>query len=123
MDAFLDFPTRGEKEPYTFEKYVNLLWTLPLVLFFLWVIYKVFRDFVFVKYILNVGKYSLIAFILCDYLFEILRLLVLAFGIYSSVFIQQLVGVFSIVLLTAILWMFRSLGGDKVWGFRYFAGR
>jgi peptidoglycan/LPS O-acetylase OafA/YrhL len=108
LDGYLGFPSNGEKYPYRFDKLVNLLWTLPLLLALLWAAFVHTRHWPAVALILNVGQNSLVAFLGSEVVRQSVKLALLMGGIHPQVYGQTVVGLFDVVLVTVMLWLYRA---------------
>jgi hypothetical protein len=107
IDLYCGFPASAEKWPYTFEKFANLLWTLPLVLAILFAVYANVRNSNYTGIILNVGKNSLVAFVLSEIVRQTVKLFVVVFNLHPPVLVPHLIGLFSVVLVTFLLWQYQ----------------
>ncbi|MFC5323384.1 OpgC domain-containing protein [Bradyrhizobium oligotrophicum] len=110
LDGCLGFPSNGEKYPYRFDKLVNLLWTLPLLLALLWALFAATRQWAAVALVLNVGQNSLIAFLGSEVVRQSVKLALLLGGVHPQVYGQTMMGLFDVVLVTAVLWLYRAHG-------------
>jgi hypothetical protein len=108
LDVYLGFPSNGEKYPYRFDKLVNLLWTLPLLLLLLWAAFARIGKWSGVSVILNVGRNSLVAFLASEVVRQFVKLTYVTGGVHPGVFGQTAIGVFDIVFVTAMLWLYQS---------------
>ena len=108
LDAYLGFPSNGEKYPYRFDKLVNLLWTLPLLLLLLWTVFGRIGQWSGIPVILNVGRNSLMAFLASEVVRQFVKLTYMTSGVHPGVFGQTAIGLFDIVFVTAILWLYQS---------------
>ncbi|MGJ5177614.1 OpgC domain-containing protein [Bradyrhizobium oligotrophicum] len=108
LDGWLGFPNNGEKYPYRFDKLVNLLWTLPLLLALLWALFARTRHSAAVALVLNVGQNSLIAFLGSEVVRQSVKLALLLGGVHPAVYGQTMMGLFDVVLVTVMLWLYRT---------------
>jgi peptidoglycan/LPS O-acetylase OafA/YrhL len=108
LDYSLGFPSNGEKYPYRFDKLLNLLWTLPLLLGLLWVVFASTRQSPVVALVLNVGQNSLIAFLGSEVVRQSVKLALLLGGVHPQVYGQTVMGLFDVVLVTGVLWFYRA---------------
>ncbi|WP_315758284.1 MULTISPECIES: OpgC domain-containing protein [unclassified Bradyrhizobium] len=108
LDYGFGFPSNGEKYPYRFDKLLNLLWTLPLLLALLWAVFARTRRSPAVALILNVGQNSLIAFLGSEVVRQAVKLALLLGGVHPQVYGQTMMGLFDVVLVTAVLWLYRA---------------
>ena len=122
VDFHLGFPY-GEKWPYTFQKLINLLWTLPLVLAILYVLYTRIKDSPHINIILNVGRNSLIAFLLSEIVRQSVKLFTVIFHLQPPIYIQHMIGLFGVLLVTFLLWLYLSQGRGKLSVLLPLAGR
>ena len=114
IDLYCGFPSSAEKWPYTFDKFANLLWTLPLVLAVLYAIHARVKDSGYTGVIVNVGKNSLVAFLLSEIVRQSVKFLVVVFGLQPPVLAQHLMGLFNVVLVTFLLWQYQSQWRDRL---------
>jgi len=114
IDLYCGFPSGVEKWPYTFDKLANLLWTLPLVLAVLYAIHARVKDSGYTGVIVNVGKNSLVAFLLSEIVRQSVKFLVVVFGLQPPVLVQHLIGLFNVVLVTFLLWQYQSQWRDRL---------
>ena len=114
IDLYCGFPPGADKWPYTFDKLANLLWTLPLVLAVLYAIHACVRDSRYTGVIVNVGKNSLVAFLLSEIVRQSVKFLVVVFSLHPHVLTQHLTGLFNVVLVTFLLWQYQSQWRDKL---------
>jgi peptidoglycan/LPS O-acetylase OafA/YrhL len=114
IDLYCGFPSGVEKWPYTFDKLANLLWTLPLVLAVLYAIHARVKDSGYTGVIVNVGKNSLVAFLLSEIVRQSVKFLVVVFGLHPPVLVQHLIGLFNVVLVTFLLWQYQSQWRDRL---------
>jgi len=108
LDGCLGFPSNGEKYPYRFDKLVNLLWTLPLLLALLWALFAATRQWAAVALVLNVGQHSLIAFLGSEVVRQSVKLALLLGGVHPEVYGQTVMGLFDVVLVTVVPWPYRA---------------
>jgi len=108
IDLYCGFPSSAEKWPYTFEKFVNLLWTLPLVLAILFAVYANVKESHYTSVVLNVGKNSLVAFMLSEIVRQTVKLFIVIFDLHLPILVSHLIGLFSVVLVTYLLWQYQS---------------
>ena len=113
LDCYLGFPSNGEKYPYRFDKLVNLLWTLPLLLALLWAAFAHVRQWPATALVLNVGQNSLLAFLGSEIVRQSVKLVLLMGGIHPEVYGQTAIGLFDVVLVTAMLWLYRSYWQER----------
>ena len=114
IDLVCGFPSSPEKWPYTFEKFVNLLWTLPLVLAMLFAVYANVREAHYTRIILNVGKNSLVAFVLSEIVRQTVKLFVVVFDLHPPILVPHLIGLVSVALVTFVLWQYQSQWRDRL---------
>jgi peptidoglycan/LPS O-acetylase OafA/YrhL len=114
IDLYCGFPSNTEKWPYTFGKIFNLLWTLPLVLAVLWTIHARVKDSHCTSIILNVGRNSLAAFLLSEIVRQSVKFCVVVLGFHTHLLAQHLIGISSVVLVTALLWQYQAEWRDKL---------
>jgi OpgC protein len=108
LDAYLGFPSNGEKYPYRFDKLVNLLWTLPLLLVLLSATFAYIREWSGVPVILNVGRNSLMAFLASEVGRQFVKLAYMTSGVHPGLLGQTAIGIFDVVFVTAMLWLYQS---------------
>lgn len=113
LDCYLGFPSNGEKYPYRFDKLVNLLWTLPLLLVLLWAAFAQIRQWPATALVLNVGQKSLIAFLGSEVVRQSVKLMLLIGGIHPQVLGQTILGLLDVVVVTAMLWLYRSYWQER----------
>jgi hypothetical protein len=116
IDLNCGFPSSAEKWPYTFEKFANLLWTLPLVLAILFGVYAIVKDSHYTNIVLNVGKNSLIAFVLSEIVRQTVKLFVVVFDLHAPTLVPHLIGLFSVALVTFLLWQYQSQWRHRLFG-------
>jgi hypothetical protein len=114
IDLYCGSPSSAEKWPYTFDKFANLLWTLPLVLAVLYAIYACVKDSRYTGVIVNVGKNSLVAFLLSEIVRQSVKFFVVVFSLHPPVLTQHLLGLFNVVLVTLLLWQYQSHWRDRL---------
>jgi hypothetical protein len=114
IDLYCGFPSSAEKWPYTFDKFANLLWTLPLVLAVLYAIHARVKDSRYTGVIVNVGKNSLVAFLLSEIVRQSVKFFFVVFSLHPPVLTQHLMGLFNVVLVTLLLWQYQSHWRDKL---------
>ena len=105
-DSHLGFPSNGDKYPYKFDKLINLLWTLPLLLLILWAAFSSMKGWSATTLILNIGRSSLIAFLASEVARQLMKLAVLIFGLHPRIYGQTVAGLFNVVLVTVLLWLY-----------------
>ena len=108
LDAFLGFPSNGEKYPYRFDKLINLLWTLPLLLLLLSATFARIREWSGMPVLLNVGRNSLMAFLASEVGRQFVKLAYMTSGVHPGLLGQTAIGIFDVVFVTAILWLYQS---------------
>ncbi|CCD84542.1 membrane protein of unknown function [Bradyrhizobium sp. ORS 285] len=108
LDGWLGFPSNGEKYPYRFDKLINLLWSLPLLLALLWAVFASAGRSPAVALVLNVGQNSLIAFLGSEVVRQSVKLALLIGGIHPQVLGQTLVGLVDVIVVTAVLWLYST---------------
>jgi len=113
LDFYLGFPSNGDKYPYKFDKLINLLWTLPLVLLMLWAVFAWMKEWPSTAFILNVGRNSLIAFLASEVVRQFVKLSLLMAGIHPQIYGQTVTGLFVVVFVTVLLWVYRLLWLDR----------
>ena len=114
IDLYCGFPSDAEKWPYTFEKFSNLLWTLPLVLAVLFAIHAIVKNSDYTSVILNVGRNSLVAFLLSEIVRQSIKFFVVVFGMHPPLLAQHLIGISSVALVTFLLWQYQAQWRDKL---------
>jgi len=114
IDLCFGFPPNPEKWPYSFEKFVNLLWTLPLVLALLFAIYTRIRDWRYTGVVLNIGKNSLVAFLVSEIVRQLVKLMVVLLGLHPAALTQHVIGLFSVALVTFLLWQYQTQWRDRL---------
>lgn len=95
--------TLGDKFPYTFEKYLNLLWSLPLLLVVLYGVFRVFCDTVLMPTVLVVGQNSLLAFMVSEVIAQSVKLIVVTQDLFVPVALQEAIGVAAGLMVIVIL--------------------
>lgn len=113
VDLYCGFPSSADKWPYTFDKLANLLWTLPLMLAALSALYARVRNSDCTSVIVNVGKNSLVAFLLSEIVRQSVKFFVVVLGLHPHVLTQHALGLFNVVLVTFLLWLYRRQWRDK----------
>jgi hypothetical protein len=108
IDLYFGFPSSPEKWPYTFEKFANLLWTLPLMLAILFAVYANVKDSRYTSIVLNVGKNSLAAFVLSEIVRQTVKLFVVVFDLHPPILVPHVTGLVSVALVTFVLWQYQS---------------
>lgn len=114
IDLYCGSPLSADKWPYTFDKLANLLWTLPLVLAVLYAIHARVKDSPYTDIIVNVGKNSLVAFLLSEIVHQSVKLIVVVFNLHPQVLTQHLLGLFNVALVTFLLWEYQAHWRDKL---------
>jgi len=114
IDLSCGFPPSADKWPYTFDKLANLLWTLPLVLAVLYAIHARVKDSGYTGVIVNVGRNSLVAFLLSEIVRQSVRFFVIFCSPHPPVLAQHLIGLFNVVLVTFLLWQYQSQWRDRL---------
>lgn len=114
LDFYLGFPSNGEKYPYRFDKLVNLLWTLPLLLVLLWAALACIRKWSGLTVILNVGRNSLTAFLASEVVRQFVKLMYVLSGVHPGVYGQTAIGIFDVVFVTAMLWLYQSYWPERM---------
>jgi peptidoglycan/LPS O-acetylase OafA/YrhL len=114
IDLSCGFPSNPEKWPYTFEKFANLLWTLPLVLAILFAVYARIKNSLWTSFILNVGRNSLIAFLLSEIVRQSVRFCVFILGMNPHLPAQHMIGISSVALVTFLLWEYQPGWRDRI---------
>ena len=107
VDACLGFPSDLDRDPYSFHKLVNLLWTLPLLLLLLWAAFSWMKDRPAMALVLNVGRNSLIAFLASEVVRQLVKLALLVFGLHPRIYGQTVVSLFNVVFVTLLLWIYQ----------------
>jgi hypothetical protein len=107
LDFYLGFPNNGDKYPYKFDKLINLLWTLPLLLLILWAAFVWIKEWPTTALVLNVGRNSLIAFLASEVVRQSVKLALLLAGLHPQIYGQTVMGLFNVVFVTAMLWVYR----------------
>jgi OpgC protein len=123
IDLYCGFPSGADRWPYRFDKLANLLWTLPLVLAVLYAIHVRVKDSPYTDIIVNVGKNSLVAFLLSEILRQSVKLFVVVFSLHPHVLTQHLLGLFNVVLVTFLLWEYQAHWRNRLPGMIPLAGR
>lgn len=108
VDAHFGLTSDGSKWPYSFEKFFNLLWTLPLMLLILLALYKALQHSAVLDVILNVGRNSLLAFLLSEIVRLSVKFVGVVFAVDPPIVWQQSIGLFGVVLVTFVLWLYQS---------------
>lgn len=101
----------GAKIPYNFEKYLNLLWTLPTLLVALYGVWRVARHARALKAILVVGENSLMAFVISEAMAQGVKLVVVTLGINLSPGVRQAIGISAGVAIVAVLHLYVRMRG------------
>jgi OpgC protein len=114
LDFYLGFPSNGDKYPYKLDKLINLLWTLPLLLLILWPIFVCMKEWPSTAFVLNVGRNSLIAFLASEVVRQFVKLALLMAGIHPQIYGQTVTGLFVVVFVTVLLWVYRLLWLDRL---------
>jgi OpgC protein len=114
LDFYLGFPSNGDKYPYKLDKLINLLWTLPLLLLILWPIFVWMKEWPSTAFVLNVGRNSLIAFLASEVVRQFVKLALLMAGIHPQIYGQTVTGLFVVVFVTVLLWVYRLLWLDRL---------
>jgi hypothetical protein len=114
LDFYLGFPSNGDKYPYKLDKLINLLWTLPLVLLILRVVFVWMKGWPSTALILNVGRNSLIAFLASEVVRQFVKLALLMAGIHPQIYGQTVTGLSVVVFVTVLLWVYRLLWLDRL---------
>jgi hypothetical protein len=114
LDFYLGFPSNGDKYPYKLDKLINLLWTLPLLLLILWPVFVWMKEWPSTAFILNVGRNSLIAFLASEVVRQFVKLALLMAGIHPQIYGQTVTGLFVVIFVTVLLWVYRLLWLDRV---------
>ncbi len=114
VDFYLGFPSNGDKYPYKFDKLINLLWTLPLLLLILWAAFAWIKEWPATALVLNVGRNSLIAFIASEVARQFVKLSLLISGLHPQIYGQTVTSVFVVVFVTVSLWLYRLYWQDRV---------
>jgi peptidoglycan/LPS O-acetylase OafA/YrhL len=114
LDCLLGFPSNGDKYPYRFDKLINLLWTLPLLLVLLRAAFACMRRSPAIAPILNVGRNSLMAFLASEVVHQSIKLMYIMTGVHPGFYGQSAIGVFDVVLMTGMLWLYQLYWQD--WG-------
>ena len=112
LDSYLGFPSNGDKFPYRFDKLINLLWTMPVLLLMLSAAFAWIKNWPATGLVLNVGRNSLTAFLASEIVRQFVKLVLLIGGIHPQVYGQTVMGLFNAVLVTVILWLYRSYWQD-----------
>jgi OpgC protein len=113
LDFYLGFPSNGDKYPYKFDKLINLLWTLPLLLLVLRAVFDWIKEWPATALVLNVGRNSLIAFLASEVVRQFVKLALLIAGVHPQIYCQTLTGIFDVVFVTVLLWYYRSYWQDR----------
>jgi hypothetical protein len=113
VDFYLGFPSNGDKYPYKFDKLINLLWTLPLLLLILRVAFDWIKEWPATALVLNVGRNSLIAFLASEVARQSVKLALLIVGLHPQIYGQTVTGVFCVVFVTVLLWLYRLYWQDR----------
>jgi hypothetical protein len=114
LDSCLGFPSNGDKYPYKFDKLINLLWTMPVLLAMLWAAFAWMKTWPATGLVLNVGRNSLIAFLASEVVRQLVKLALLMGGVHPQVYGQTVMGLFNVVFVTLMLWFYRSYWQDRV---------
>jgi len=114
LDSYLGFPSNGDKYPYKFDKLINLLWTMPVLLAMLWAAFAWMKKWPATGLVLNVGRNSLIAFLASEVVRQFVKLVLLISGFHPQVYGQTVMGLFNVVLVTLMLWFYQSYWRDRV---------
>jgi peptidoglycan/LPS O-acetylase OafA/YrhL len=114
IDLYCGSPSTPDKWPYTFDKLGNLLWTLPLMLAVLYAIHERVKDSPWTGVIVNVGKNSLVAFLLSEIVRQLVKLSIVVFSLHPQVLTQHLLGLFNVVLVTFLLWQYQAHWRNKL---------
>lgn len=103
LEYATDSLTLGDKFPYPFEKYLNLMWSLPLVLVVLYGVFRLVRHTRLTPWVLVVGMNSLLAFIISELISQCVKLVVVAFELQVPLEVRQVIGVLAGVVVIATL--------------------
>jgi hypothetical protein len=114
LDAYLGFPSNGDRYVFKFHKLINLLWTMPVLLATLWAAFAWIKTWPATGLVLNVGRNSLIAFLASEVVRQFVKLVLLIGGIHPQLYGQTMMGLFNVVLVTVMLWFYRSYWQDRV---------
>jgi len=114
LDFYLGFPSNGDKYPYKFDKLINLLWTLPLLLLILRAIFAWMKEWPSTAFVLNVGRNSLIAFLASEVVRQAVKLALLIAGIHPQIYGQTVTGLFDVVFVTVLLWLYRLYWQERL---------
>jgi hypothetical protein len=113
LDALLGFSSGGVKFPYTCEKYINLLWTAPIILTLGYYLYRYLKNGAIDNYIRVVGRNSLIAFAISEIVRETIIVPFLVLDANLRLWEQELMGILSAFLITQFTWIYeRNLKGS-----------
>jgi hypothetical protein len=123
VDACLGFPSNGDKYPYKFDKLINLLWAMPVLLLVLWVAFSWIKDWPATALVLNVGRNSLVAFLASEVVRQLVKLALLIFGLHPRIYGQTIVSLFSVVFVTVSLWLYQSYRQPQLLMFYRLSGR
>lgn len=113
LDAYLGFPSNGDKYPYKFDKLLNLLWTLPVLLLILRTAFVWMKEWPVTALVLNVGRNSLIAFLASEILRQFVKLVLFVGGLHPRLLAQTLTGLSEVVLVTLLMWSYALHGQDR----------
>lgn len=114
LDFYLGFPSDGDKYPYKFDKLINLLWTLPLTLLMLRAVFAWMKEWPSTAFVLNVGRNSLVAFLASEVARQFVKLVLLIAGIHPQIYGQTVTGLFVVVFVTVLLWLYRLYWQDQL---------
>lgn len=113
LDAYLGFPSNGNKYPYKFDKLLNLLWTLPVLLLILGAAFVWMKEWPVTALVLNVGRNSLIAFLASEVIRQSVKLVLFMSGLHPQLLAQTLTGLSGVVLVTLLMWSYSLHRQDR----------
>jgi len=123
IDLYCGFPASADKWPYTFDKFANLLWTLPLVLAILFAVHALIKDWRWTGVILNVGRNSLAAFLLSEIVRQSVKFFVVIFNLHPHMLAQYAISLFGVALVTFLVWQYETRWRDRLPAMMSLAGR
>jgi hypothetical protein len=100
-----------DKTPYTFGKFINLMWSAPIVVFLLYHLYHYLKGGGIDRYVRVVGRNSLISFLVSEVVVQLIRLLLYfnmeRFHWEMSSLLPLLSGLVAILIITLVMWIYQ----------------
>lgn len=100
-----------DKFPYTSNKFINLMWSAPIMLLFFYYLFKYLSGGLFDRFIRVVGRNSLVAFLASEIVIQLVKLFIF---INKSIFHLKLPttlpvvsGIISLITIIALMWVYQ----------------